>query len=262
MDGAFACPECGSSVEVGGLAPAAKSGASFATGCSKSPSCPAPPMPRGNAVGSRDRSGSTGRGPLWRSLRLAILAAGAFQFVNTTIPFRPAAIDQPSPRLIPGQRGRRPPRPGLDRSRHRDSRSPEKPAPSYLARLDDWRKKRADLALRDAQNALDRLRSTPPQSFSARELAQPDRPRRPRSDLSSLRTSIDQQFQVVLESSKSTSSSRPRAATSSRASVLASLTHCDRIAALIEHLSTDDSSTVRKETEGTCHPSLYPRMES
>ncbi len=120
MDGSFACPECGSSVEVLASRPAARSDAGSATGCSRSPIFPARPMLPGSAGGSHARSGSSGLGRRWRSCSSAILAARAFRFVKRQYD---SAQQRSINQLLESSRatrGRWPSRPGLDRSRRGD----------------------------------------------------------------------------------------------------------------------------------------------
>ena len=119
MDGSFACPECGSSVEVGGLAPGRQVRCGF---CDRLLEVPF--LPRAaDAPWKRRRFGR----PKWLNWAWAALAIASIvdpggrvvPVRQATIRLRAAAIDQPSPRVLSKPRGRRPSRPGLDRSRHR-----------------------------------------------------------------------------------------------------------------------------------------------
>ena len=101
MDGAFACPECGSSVEVGGLAPGRQVRCGF---CDRLLEVPF--LPRAADAPWRRRRFGRPKWLNWAWAALAIVSiAGTgrrcLPVCQTTIRLGPAAIDQPSPRVIP-----------------------------------------------------------------------------------------------------------------------------------------------------------------
>ncbi len=247
MDGAFACPECGSSVEIGGMAPGRQVRCGF---CDRLLEVPF--LPRtADAPWRRRRFGRPKwLNWAWTALAIAsitILAVGSFQFVRRQ-------YDSAQQRSINHL---------LESSRSHESNGrldqalidldtaleiARKAGPSYMSRVGDWRKRRGDLALRDAQHALDRLRDNGPESFSAGTWLNLEARAAHDPDLSSLRTLIAQQFQSALSRQVDFElASAHRDFDSGRVSE--SLTHCDRIAALIEQLSTDRQLTVRTQTE-------------
>src|SRR5271167_2047669 len=157
MDGAFACPECGSSVEVGGLAPGRQVRCAFCDRLLEVPFLP-------RAADAPWRRRRFGRPKwlnwAWAALAIAsitILAVGSFQFVRRQ-------YDSAQQRSINHL---------LESSRSHESNGrldqalidldtaleiARKAGPAYMTRVGDWRKRRGDLALRDLQHALDRLR--------------------------------------------------------------------------------------------------------
>ena len=98
------------------------------------------------------------------------------------------------------------------------------------------------------KNVVDRLCSSRPLSFPLGDwlnlIARADKDR----DLSPLSNSINQQFLVALNREIDAELTAARQSFASR-QVLASLTYCERIAGLIDHLPPDKSTAVRAETE-------------
>ena len=158
---------------------------------------------------------------------------------HAAIRFRPAAADQSASRVIQGQRGRRPSRPGLDRSRYGD-RNGSKSRPATISPGSiDWGKKRPGLARREAQNAVDRLRAPSRRRFPLGDwlnlIARADKDR----DLSPLASSINQQFLAALNREIDSELAAARRSFAS-GQVLASFNYCERIAA------TDRASPARQ----------------
>ena len=71
--------------------------------------------------------------------------------------------------------------------------------PSYLNRLDGWRKERAGLARRDAQSVIERLLRTRSPEFPLGDWLNLVARAQRDSDLATLCSTIDQQFQTALE---------------------------------------------------------------
>ena len=158
---------------------AGKSGAGSATGCSRFPSCPARPM-----LAWKRRRFARPKWFIWACVALAvvsvaIVATGAFRFVARQYD---SAQQRSINQLLESSRaneadGR------LDQALIDLDTAIEmarKAGPSYLARIDDWEKKRPDLARREAQTVVDRLARCRPVVFPAGQLADLDRPRRER----------------------------------------------------------------------------------
>jgi hypothetical protein len=247
MDGAFACPECGSSVQVRGLAPGRQVRCDF---CDRLLEVPF--LPRAADAPWKRRRFGRAKWLYWVWTALAVvgitvLVAGAFQFVKRQYQ---SAQQRSINHLLESSRsheatGR------LDQALIDLDTALEvarKAGPTYINRLGDWQKKRNDLALRDGQHVLDLLRRTPAESFSVGNWLNLHARAAHDSDLASLRTTIDQQFQAVLDRQVDFElAAARRDFESDRA--LSSLAHCERIAALIAHLAPGRQTTVRKEAE-------------
>ncbi len=246
MEGSFACPECGTFVEVHGLAPGRQVRCGF---CNRL--LEVPYLPR--AADSTWRRRRFGR-PKWLPwvwaavtvLLVAILAAGSSRFLNhqwhrsqersinhllessrqheADGVFGEALIDLDA---------------AIDMARRAD--------PSYLNRLDGWRKERAVLARRDAQSVIERLLRTRSPEFPLGDwlnlVARAQRDK----DLATLCSTIDQQFQTALDREVADNLAAARQAAES-GNVVSSFEFCERIAAVLEHLAPDRQSSIRALT--------------
>ena len=247
MDGSFACPECGSSVEVKGLAPGRQVRCGF---CNRLLEVPF--LPRAADARWKRRRFARPKWFVWVSAALAvvlvaILATWAFRFVTRQYDF---AQQRPINHLLESSKvneadGR------LDLALLDLDTAIEmarKAGPDYLVRLDDWGKKRPGLARREAENVVDRLRSARPLAFPLGDwlnlIARADKDR----DLSPLSNSINQQFLVALNREIDSELAAARQSFAS-GQVLSSFTYCERIAGLIDHLPPDKSAKVRADTE-------------
>jgi hypothetical protein len=247
MDGSFACPECGSSVEITGLAPGRQVRCGF---CNRLLEVPF--LPRAADARWKRRRFARPKWFLWASgtlaiVLVAILATWAFRFVTRHYD---SAQQRPINQLLESSRaneadGR------LDQALLDLDTAIEmarKAGPEYLARLGEWGRRRPVLARREAQNAVDRLSSSGPLSFRLGDwlnlLARVEKDH----DLSPLSQSIHRRF---LDSLNREIDSELSAARQSFASgqVLSSFTYCERIAAQIDHLPPNKSATVRADTE-------------
>jgi hypothetical protein len=247
MDGSFACPECGNSLEVKGLAPGRQVRCGF---CNRLLEVPF--LPRVADAPWRRRRFARPKWFLWVSVALAVvliavLSTWAFRFVTRQYV---SAQQRPINLLLESSRaneaGGRLDHALLDLDTAIEMA--RKAGPDHLARLDDWGRKRPGLARREAQNVIDRLCSSRPLSFPLGDwlnlIARADKDR----DLSPLSNSINQQFLIALNREIDAELTAARQSFASR-QVLASLTYCERIAGWIDHLPPDKSATVRAETE-------------
>jgi hypothetical protein len=247
MDGSFACPECGSSVEVRGLAPGRQVRCGF---CNRLLEVPF--LPRAADAPWRRRRFARPKWFLWVSAALAVvlvavLSTWVFRFVTrqyASAQQRPINLLLESSRV--NEAGGRLDHALLDLDTAIEMA--RKAGPDHLARLDDWSRKRPGLARREAQNVVDRLSSFRPLSFPLGEwlnlIVRADKDR----DLSPLSNSINQQFLVALNREIDAELTAARRSFASR-QVLSSLTYCERIAGLINHLPPDKNAAVRAETE-------------
>ena len=247
MDGSFACPECGSGVEVTGLAPGRQVRCGF---CNRLLEVPF--LPRAADAPWKRRRFTRPKWFVWTSASLAvvlvaILAAWAFRFVTRQYN---SALQRPITRLLQSSRaneadGR------LDQALLDLDSAIElarKAGPDYLVRLGDWGRKRPGLARREAQNVVERLSRSGLSTFRLGDwlnlIARADKD----PDLRELVSSIHQQFLVALNREIDTELTSARRSFAS-GQVLSSFTNCERIAGLIDHLPPDKGSAVRKETE-------------
>jgi hypothetical protein len=247
MDGAFACPECGSGVEVTGLATGRQVRCEF---CNRLLEVPF--LPRAADARWKRRRFARPKWFLWSSAGLAvvlvtILATWAFRFVTRQYD---SAQQRPINQLLESSQaneadGR------LDLALLDLDTAIEmarKAGPNYLARLDNRARKRPGLARREAQDVVDRLSRSDPSSFRLGDwlnlIARTDKDH----DLSSLSNSIHQQFLASLNREiDSELTAAKRSFTSGQ--VLSSFTYCERLAGQIDHLPPDKSATVRAATE-------------
>jgi len=119
--------------------------------------------------------------------------------------------------------------------------------PAYVARLDLWRKERAALARRDANSVVEGLlRAHSPEFPLGDWLNLIVRAKRD-PDLATLRSPIDGQFQTALGRQVNEDLAAARQAADS-GHVLSSLSLCERIAALLDHLAPTTKSRVRTDT--------------
>ena len=246
MEGSFACPECGTQVEVRGLAPGRQVRCGF---CNRL--LEVPYLPR--AADSPWRRRRFGR-PKWLPwvwaavavLFVAIVAAvSAHLFKQQWYSSQARSINH----LVESSRQHQadgafgPALIDLDAAIEMACRA----GPQYIARLDVWRKERAALAQRDAQTVIDSLFGARSAEFPlgnwlnliARASRDPD--------LATLCSSIDHHFQTALNRQVDDDLAAARQGAES-GHVVSSFGFCERIAALLDHLAPSRQSTVRTET--------------
>jgi hypothetical protein len=246
MDGSFACPECGSSVEVAGLAPGRQVRCGF---CNRL--LEVPYLPRAADAQWKRRRFARPKWFLWACVALAVasvalLGAGTLHFVTRQYDSaRQRSINQllDSAKLHEAECHFDQALIDLDTA----IEVARKAGPTYLARIDDWTRKRPDLARREVQTAIDRLSTSDPSSFRlgnwltliARAEKDPD--------LAPLADSIQQQFRAALGRQVDIELLAARRSAESKR-VLDSLAACERIATLLDHLSPEKATAMRTDT--------------
>ena len=247
MDGSFACPECGSQVEVQGLAPGRQVRCCF---CHQLVEVPF--LPRVPTGPWKRRRFAQSRWIIWSVRALGAILAVLFVSVGVQYvkkQFR--AVEKGSiQRLIESSRAHEESgRLGqalidLDVALNlaRKAESADRPA------IEEQQRRRGDLARRDARAVLDQLVRHSPASIPLGEwlnlIARAGRD----SDLASLKPGIDEQFRVKVRLAAETDLALARRAFES-GKVVDSLQACDRIAKLLPHLSPDVECVVRRDTE-------------
>jgi hypothetical protein len=247
MDGTFACPDCGSEVEVHGLAPGRQVRCGF---CHRL--LEVPYLPRAADAPWKRRRFAHAKWVPWAwialaAISVALVAAGAVKFLKRQ-------YDSIQDRSISQL---------FDSSRRHEAdgdlgealidldtalEMARKTGLTQQRRLEDEQKRRPDLARRDAELVLKRLGEQQPSSFrlgdwlnlTARTARDPH--------LAPLITRINDQFQVALDRQVDFDLKAARAAFQSK-DLGASLTSCDQIGRLIEHLAASSQPRVRSETE-------------
>jgi hypothetical protein len=247
MDGSFACPECGSTVEVKGLAHGRQVRCGFCQRLLEVPYLPRVPV----TSWKRRRFASAWWMPwAWGVIGVAVAAVllvGSLQFLK-----RQYRLVQEGSivKLIESSRSH-------EASGRLSEALVELDAALHLARqggsahatrLADQQKRRGDLARRDVQSVLDRLIRPDATPFPLGEwlglIARADRD----SDLATLKPRIDERFRarVRLEADTDLASARKSFAAGS---VVESLQACERIAKLLAYLPPDLEPTIRRDTE-------------
>jgi hypothetical protein len=246
MDGAFACPECGNTVEIRGLAPGRQVRCGFCRRLLE-----VPYLPRAYA-GWKRRRFHRPKWVVWSYVAIGIVAAillsaSAFRLVKRE--YR-SSQDRSIKHMVQ-----------LSRQHEAEGRFSEalidldaalelaeKAGPATLARMERERKDRPLLARRDVEVILERLRKHDPSTFPvgdwlnlmARAARDPD--------LDPLVQPIEQQFQSSLKQQVSTDLERARRSFDS-GQVVDSIQACDRIAALCKHLAPEGREGTYLETE-------------
>jgi hypothetical protein len=246
VEGSFACPECGMTVELTGLAPGRQVRCGF---CHRL--LEVPYLPRADVRWKRQRFSK----PKWvfcawaGSLVAAVLigGAGAIRFVKKQY----HSVQERSVRQ-------------LIESSHKQEANGElsqalidldaaldlatKVNPAILARIDREQKRRPELARREAESVLSRLSAAESSSFSAGEwLNLTARVQRDR-DLASLAAPIRAQFQTAARQRAESELAAARAAIET-GQPAAALSHCDYLAGLFTHLRDDDQARIHDITQ-------------
>jgi hypothetical protein len=247
MDGSFACPECGSSVEVPGLAPGRQVRCEFCRRLLEVPYFPRVPA----FLGKRRRYGRPKWVAwAWSAIGLAVavsLVAGSLRFWRK---HHQSTEDRSIEKMIESSQ--------IHEAAGRFNEAlieldaalalARNVAPARRARWEGQRKRREDLARRDAEEVLDRLVRHELSSFPLGDwldlIARCDHD----PDLQSLKPKIGEQFRLVILQQADAELASARHAFE-LGKVLASLQSCERIAKLLAHLDPNHGQTVRCDTE-------------
>ena len=247
MDGSFACPECGSDVQMRGLAPGRQVRCEF---CHRLLEVPF--LPR---AASRDWQRRRFKRPKWVPwawaglgvLLVAILGAGAVKFLKRHYD---TVQDQSINRLLESSRvheaAGRLGEALVDLDAALDLA--QKAGPDWSSRIERHRSRRPELARRDAQailNALSQDRSTPFRlgdwlNLIARVGRDPD--------LAAIETNVDEGFQNSLISQIGHELSAARQLLKS-GNLSASMNACDRSGALLAHLAKTAEPAFHRDIE-------------
>jgi hypothetical protein len=247
MDGSFACPECGSDVQVRGLAPGRQVRCQF---CHRLLEVPF--LPRAAGASWKRRRYARPKWVAWAwvglgVLLVVILGAGAMQFLRRQYD---TIQDRSINRLLESSRG-------LESEGHLDEALVDldaalklalKAGPVWMKRLEQEQARRHDLARRDAQgtlSGLSRNQSTPFRlgdwlNLIARAKRDPD--------LRELDSNIEDRFQASLTAQITRELAQARQQRAS-GSLVVSMNACDRAGALLGHLSQNPQPPFRQEIE-------------
>jgi hypothetical protein len=247
MDGSFACPECGSEVEVRGVAPGRNVRCAF---CHRLLEVPF--LPRAADLSWKRKRFARPRWLSWAWAALGLVSAvvvvaGAWHLANRQFTsYQERSINH----LLESSR--------KHEANGRFSEAlidldaalgiAREAGPVMLERLGPERKKRPEIARRDASEILDRLSRDQAASFrlgdwlNLKARAAKDR------DLDALSELIDAQFQAALRKRVELDLSNARRAFQSL-DVVSTLALCEQIAALVAHLRVSVQSEVLAETK-------------
>ena len=247
MDGSFACPECGSNVEVHGLAPGRQVRCGF---CQRL--LEVPYLPRAADPSWKRRRFGRPKWVRWALVALGLAAAvivvaGSLRFLKK---HHDSAQKQSIHRLLESSR------------QHEDAGHlnqalidfdaaldlAQQANPAGVSQLAEHKEKRRLLAEREVEQVLDRLRSHDPSTFPLGDwltlIA-----RLPRdADLAPLVDPVNKQFEAALRREADSELKAARRLFES-GQVVASSNRCDRIAGLIKHVNPEIQLTLRTETQ-------------
>ncbi len=247
MDEGFACPECGSTVEVEGLAPGRQVRCGF---CNRL--LEVPYLPRAAGPQWKRRRFTRPRWFVWACATLAvasiiILGSWTFRFVTHQYD----SAQQRSINLLLESSKANEADGRLDQSLIDLDTAIElarKAGPAYLARIDDWAGKRAGLARREAQAVIDRLNNSAPSSFPVGHwltlIARAEKD----PDLTPLAALIHDQFLAAANREIDSDLAAARRS-AERGEALRSFNFCERIVGLADHIAPEKGAAVRTATE-------------
>jgi hypothetical protein len=246
MDGSFACPECGSEVEVRGLAPGRQVRCAF---CHRL--LEVPYLPRAAGPSWKRRRQARPKWVAWAWVGLCVLlavvvAAGAVQFLRRKYDsIQDRSINQ---LLQSSQRHEADGRLNealIDLDAALDLA--DKAGPAWVKRREEERTRRPDLARRDAESVLAGLCGNQSSTFRLGDWLNLIARAEHDPDLAPVSTKIDEGFQASLtEQIKRELASGRQLFESGNTS--RSMDACDRVGALVKHLSRNSQPAVRKET--------------
>lgn len=246
MDGSFACPECGSPVEVAGLAPGRQVRCAF---CQRLLEVPF--FPRVPSAGWKRRRFAGWRWVRWAWAAAAIVAAGAaiasgVRFLRHQV--RDACVATIHQMIASSRDHEAEGRFGqalveLDAALDLLDRADQSSRVGFRAERDH----RADLARRDVEAELQRLVRDHPGPYPVGEWLTLIERSRKDDDLTALRPRIEQEFRRDIRRQAEVelaSARRDRESGHAQASMDA----CDRIAAILPHLEPRDRAALRQST--------------
>jgi len=247
MDGSFACPECGSEVEVRGIAPGRQVRCRFCHSLLE-----VPYLPRAADASWKRQRFVRPRWVTWAWAALAVIAtvvviAGGWRFLQRQYDsYQERSITQ---LLESSRRHEAGGRLGealidLDAALELAVRA----GPGLRSRLRQEQKKRPDLARRDAGDILNRLSRHEPRSFSVGDWLNLRARAAKDPDLASLVDPIEAQFQRALQRQVDFDLNAARRAFDSGEAVN-SLAHCNQIPGLTRHLAPKIQQAVLGEAE-------------
>jgi hypothetical protein len=247
MDGSFACPECGSDVQVRGLAPGRQVRCEF---CHRL--LEVPYLPRAAGAPWKRRRYTRPKWVAWAwaglcLLLVVILGAGAMKFLRRQYD---SIQDRSINRLLESSRGHEAEGRLGEALIDLDAaiQVAEKAGPAWMKRLERDQARRADLARRDARGVLGALRRNEATPFGLGAwLTLIERAKRDR-DLAALGTEIDECFQVSVTAQITRELAQARQ-NRSAGNLVASMNACDHAGSLLAHLAKDTQPAFRQETE-------------
>ena len=249
MDGSFACPECGSDVEVRGVAPGRQVRCGFCHRLLEVPYLPRVPV----APWKRRRFVRPKWVP-WAWSAIAVVTAVILIVISVRIWRRHERTAQEGSiqKLIESSRlqqdSGRLNQALIDLDAALELARNAEPALLRLP-LDELRTRRQDLARRDAESVLDRLIQEDAGPVPLGDWLNLIARAQHDPDLATLRPRIQEQFHAkVLRQADSELAAARRAFAASR--VVAVLRSCDEVAKLLPHLPPDSRQAVRRQTEG------------
>jgi hypothetical protein len=247
MDGSFACPECGSEVEVAGLAPGRQVRCGF---CHRL--LEVPYLPRVPVAGWKRRRFGHLKWTRWAWVAIGLTAAlgltfGVIRFLGRQYrSIKEGSIKQLVASSRDHEAGGRLGLALVDLDAALELARSVGAPPGFP--IDEERRHRADLARREVEGLLDGLVRTRPESYPLRDWLNLVARVGKDTDLAPLKSRIGTAFRESVRRQAATELATARRE-SDAGRVVASLQACDRIAKLLPHMGTDAESGVRREAE-------------
>jgi hypothetical protein len=246
MDGSFACPECGAEVEVRGLAPGRQVRCAF---CHRL--LEVPYLPRAAGSSWKRRRHARPKWVAWAWVGLCVLlivvvAAGAVRFLRRQYDsIQDRSINQLLASAQQHETDGRLSEALIDLDAALELA--DKAGPSWVKRREEERTRRPDLARRDAEAELGRLDRNASSTFRVGDWLNLIARAEHDADLAPVSPKIDEAFQASLheQTKRELATGRQFLAAGNLSN---SMDACDRLAALVKHLSKASQAPVREET--------------